>query len=416
MIADVNDVPVTPSPRVLMVGPYEKDSDFDQVFLLITEQYLHAAQMVTAAPVGADLTAQLDRYVHAYGPLLEAEEFDAIWTVGGGIGGATPEFAFLRAASPEAYREFEPSSREERQLMLRKVFGDAPTTNPYIPSPLAYPLNAGTVTVLNSVDIRYIVVDSSHVEKHIALLRGLTLVSIRDKESSNLLDALGIEHRLAPDAVHAVNLLRPAERNPDSDVALVQIFPDTLSVLGPKRVAEALVRSEALRGLRIRVVHLVTFWAKDSVASSEELVRHVKEAAPSTDIEVVVPGKPLDIVDEISQARIVICDDQHMRIAASAYKIPRVLLWTFHDKASSYHRYWDPEMPYDVMLDGLDEAIVKAMAAADDPKVSEHSDELTQLAHDNLTYLADKVMTVVTTQTSEDKARRMRIRREHARV
>jgi polysaccharide pyruvyl transferase WcaK-like protein len=400
-------------PRLLLVGPYEKDSDFDQIFLLITERYLRSAEVLTAAPFGADMTAQLARRVHAYGSLLEAEEFGVIWTVGGGIEGATQQFAFRRAASPELYQEFERSSSTERQRMVSLAFGDAPLTNPYIPSPLDYPLNAGAVTVLNSVGISHILDDPSLRKERIDLLRGLTFVSVRDKESSNLLAALGVSHRLAPDVVHAVNLLHPGQRDRESEVAVVQIFADTLAVLGPRRVAHALVRSTALRGLPIRVVHLVTFWGEQSVGRSEELVWYVKQTAPGTDIELVASESPIDLVDQIRHARVVICDDQHVRIAASAYKIPRVLLWSYHDKSSRYHRFWDPDMPYDVLPDDLDEAIGKAMSAADDPTVIEHSEKLTQLAHDNLEYLANQVMTAVRTQTSDEKAQRMRMRREH---
>lgn len=69
-------------PRIMMVGPYEMYQAFDQVFLLITERYVRGASVTTTAPFEADMTAQLDRHVHPYGQLLNAEQFDAIWTVG----------------------------------------------------------------------------------------------------------------------------------------------------------------------------------------------------------------------------------------------------------------------------------------------------------------------------------------------
>jgi hypothetical protein len=52
------------------VGPYERDNVGDLLFLLVTERYLPDAQITASAPFGADMTALLDRKVHAYGPLL----------------------------------------------------------------------------------------------------------------------------------------------------------------------------------------------------------------------------------------------------------------------------------------------------------------------------------------------------------
>jgi hypothetical protein len=60
-----------PVPRVLMVGAYERDNLGDLLFLLVTERYLPHAEIVSAAPFGADMTTLLDRRVHAYGPLLQ---------------------------------------------------------------------------------------------------------------------------------------------------------------------------------------------------------------------------------------------------------------------------------------------------------------------------------------------------------
>ena len=76
-------------PRVLLVGAYERDNLGDLLFLLVTERYLEGAEVVAGAPFSADMRELLDRKVPAYGPLLQAEAFDAIWTVGGQVGLST---------------------------------------------------------------------------------------------------------------------------------------------------------------------------------------------------------------------------------------------------------------------------------------------------------------------------------------
>ncbi len=101
----------------------------------------------------------------------------------------------------------------------------------------------------------------------------------------------------------------------------------------------------------------------------------------------------------------------HVRILACAYGIPRVSL--SRTKPTIYARTWDPEMPYDVSLDGLDEAVAAALASADQPEVVARSTELTRLAHENLADLAARVMSLIRTDTDEDRALRRTLRHQH---
>src|SRR5262245_66559095 len=120
------------SPRVLLVGAYECDNFGDLLFLLVTERYLDGADVVAAAPFAADMRALLDRRIPAYGPLLERESFDAIWTVGGQVGRVDLRRAYRMSASPRAWREFEASSEAGKAAILRRATGGAPPPSPYI--------------------------------------------------------------------------------------------------------------------------------------------------------------------------------------------------------------------------------------------------------------------------------------------
>ena len=86
--------------RVLLVGAYERHNFGDLLFLLLTERCLGDAEVVAAAPFAADMTELLDRQVPAYGPLLDAGRFDAIWTVGGQVGAIDLARAYRMSASP----------------------------------------------------------------------------------------------------------------------------------------------------------------------------------------------------------------------------------------------------------------------------------------------------------------------------
>ncbi|MEQ7009778.1 polysaccharide pyruvyl transferase family protein [Actinopolymorpha sp. B17G11] len=400
----------THGPRVLMVGAYERDNFGDLLFLLVTEKFLPNAQVVSSAPFSADMTALLDRKVEAYSPLLLDEEFDAVWTVGGQVGGTDLRSAFRMSAGPELYREYRRSSPARRDEMVREAAGKVHIASPYIPSLASYPLNAGAISVLNSVGVSGIRgAERYRREELIALLRAATLVSVRDKESSVYLTELGIEHRQVPDAVHAISVLRPAERNPDSDVAIFQASTSILTKLGHANVAAALVASEHLKGLRIRLLMAGTANGHDSVADFEKVITHAKRIDPGVDMEIVADRRPFDLCDRMREARVVIGTSLHVRIIACAYGIPRVTL--SRTKPTRYARAWDPDMPFDVSLGGLDAAVGMALEAADRPEVLARSRELSQLAHDNLTNFAEQVTTLAATQTAEDKARRRDARR-----
>ena len=402
----------TRPPRVLIVGAYERDNVGDLLFLLVTEQYLPHAEVFSTAPFSADMTALLDRQVHAYGPLLQAETFDVIWTAGGQVGGTDLKSAFRMSASQEDYRAYQKGSVDERAEILRRVAGEVPIVSPYMPSAIAYPLNASSISVLNSVGVGGIrAVEPVRREELVALLRGQTLISVRDQASSDYLTSLDIEHRLVPDAVHAIGILHPKERDPGSDVVIFQASTHILGQLGHANVAAKLAHSPHLKGLRIRLLLAGTATGHDSYDDYSRLIEHVKEIAPETDIEILDERRPMDLVDRISEARLVIGTSLHVRILACAYAIPRVTL--ARTKPTQYARRWDPDMPYGVTLDGLDDAMATALANGDKPELIAHAADLARLAHDNLADMAHRVMTLAENETAEDKALRLKIRTQH---
>lgn len=408
--------------RVLAVGPHDVDSLGDLLFLLITEQYLKDAEVVAAAPFGADLTSLIDRQVHAYESLLDTEEFDVVWTTGGEIGGMDLDLVYRRVLPAKAKQEYEVRSRAEREQILERVApGVDRVVSPYIPALAAYPLNAGAVSVINSVGISHILgsdleslpeVTEAHRKELVALLRGITLVSIRDKESSDLLSGIDVEHRLAPDMVHALGVIRPAERDTGSDVAVLQFWAKHLTNVGPANVAQVVARCENLRRLRLRLV--LAGKHDEQRAQNEELIRQVKQIAPGTDIEIIEDRRPLDLADHISKARVVVdfCE-LHVRLVANAYNVPRVSVKDPDGpKTQRYASRWDPGMPYEVPLDDLDAAIGEALSRADDPEVIEQSERVSRLAHDNLEYLATEALAAAAAQTP-GKARRAAARQEY---
>jgi hypothetical protein len=196
--------------RVLLVGAYERDNLGDLLFLLVTERYLGSADVVAAAPFSADMRAQLGRRIPAYGPLLRSEPFDAIWTVGGQVGRVDAARAYKMSARPRAYRRFERRSDASRARILRRAAGGPPPDSPYIP---------------------------------------------------------------LPDAVHALGVLDPVERDPRADTAIVQISSARLRMFGYARVARALSRSPQLARRPVRLLPAGTATGHDSIRDYEAVAK-----------------------------------------------------------------------------------------------------------------------------------------------
>jgi Polysaccharide pyruvyl transferase len=373
---------VTSRRRVLLVGAYERDNFGDLLFLLVTERYLEGADVTAAAPFAADMRALLDREVPAYGPLLRDEAFDAIWTVGGQVGRVDLVRAYKMSASRDEWRRFALAPPGARLGILREATGGAPPLSPYIPLPFAYPRNAGAVTILNSVGIAGVRgVESPRREAIVAALRGANSLTVRDRNSSALLEELGVEHRLAPDAVHALGVLRPGRPEADGP-AVVQLSSARLRLLGHERVGEALARSPQLAGRPVRLLLAGTATGHDAVSDYEAVVR----AAKGADVAILAERRPLELADHIRRARVVIGTSLHARVVAAAYGVPRVSL--AKPKPTRYAKEWDPAMPYDVALDDLDAAIEAAISRAGRREAVAHAERLAVAAHDHLSELA----------------------------
>lgn len=381
---------VTRPSRILLVGAYERDNLGDLLFLLVTERYLEHAEVVAGAPFARDMRALVGRRVHACGPLLQREAFDAVWTVGGQVGSIDVRRAYRLSAPPDEYRRFSAGARWRRARMLRRAAGGRPPLAPYIPDVSAYPRNAGAVAVLNSAGLSGIRhVEPARRDRLVALLRAQAHLAVRDQGSSRYLDELGIPHRLEPDAVHALGVRFPGLRDPDSDVAVLQISGAILDQLGIPAVAAALGAAPSLRGLRIRLLPAGMATGHDDPRAYEALVAHLRRQAPSVRADVVESRRPLELVAEIRRARVVIGSSLHMRVIAAAYGVPRISLR--RPKPTRYARTWDPHMPFDVTLGRLDAAVEAAIDRGRRPEAAAHTDALARRADRHLERLARAV-------------------------
>jgi hypothetical protein len=386
----------------MLVGAFERDNFGDLLFLLLTERYLHGADVVAASPFSSDMTALLDRRIHAYGPLLEQERFDAVWTVGGQVGALDLRRAFGMSASPWQYLRLRALPEWRRPAFVARAARGAGAVAPYLPELSAYARNAGVPAVLNSAGLSGLgSVAPDRRAGILRLLRGLDAVAVRDAPSAHYLDRVGIPHVLAPDAVHALGVVEPALPPAAPDTAVVQVSAAVLEAIGVDTLAHAIRTSHALRGLRIRLLAAGTARRHDSTAGYERLADRI---GPGADVELVRGRRPLELVARIRDARVVIGTSLHVRVVAAAYGVARVSL--AKNKPTRYARTWDRDMPYGVTADRLDGAVAAALAEAERPEAAEHAATLAWRAHGHLEELAAHVLTLARDETAEDWAAR----------
>lgn len=399
-----------PRPRVLTVGAYERDNFGDLLFLLVTERYLPGSEIVSAAPFRADMTRLMDRQVPALGEQLSREGFDAIWTVGGQVGGTSIETAYRMSRPRREVARYRRAAPADQRAMLSAALGGAPIVSPYIPTPASFPRNAGAVTVLNSVGVAGAARRPVQIRHELAaVLQTTDLVSVRDKESSEFLRTLGVEHTLAPDIVHALGVLDPVEPDPDNDVVVLQVSAGIAAQLGHEAIAEQLVGSRHLGGSKVRFVQAGLAASHDSMADAERIAERIRRLSPSTEVEFATGRRPMEVVEAIRDSRLVIGTSLHVRIIAASYDRPRV---TFtRRKPTRYARHWDRLMPFNVALGDLEQAMGAALEAGRRPEVVEASRELSRLADHNARTIADRVRELVATRTDVVREERAEVRR-----
>lgn len=351
----------TRRPRILCVGAYERDNFGDLLFQMVSERYLRDADVIWAAPFAADMTELTGLDVPAFGPLLEAETFDAIWTVGGEVGGTSVEYAYKAALGSSRFKVFKDADADTRRAMLAEHQGSVPVESPYLPRPSAYAPNILAASVLNSIGIAAVAALPPEKKASVTgILREATHVSVRDRRSSSFLTEEGIAHSLEPDLVQSIAVSRPRPDLVRGDYVLVQVSQPHLGKVGIEAFAKAIIDSAVLSENPVRLFLAGTAPGHDSAERYQQIIDMVLAADPERRISISTTIKPWDRVDEIAGAKLWIGGSLHGRIVASAYGVPRVSL--AKRKLDEYAQTWDPDMPWGVHPRTLGDAASRALA------------------------------------------------------
>ena len=303
--------------------------------------------------------------IYSYTALLTVKKWDAVWVVGGELGGISTKLAIHYSLDEDFYElrgALEQPERERLQALLGAP--PIPSSLAYIPQMAEFALNRGTPLIVNSAGG----FGSRPNDDLLITALGAAQISVRDPSSQAHLKTLGITSRLAPDMVHDLSSEYPI-RPPENPTYL--IFQQNGALLSRPGViestAEQLVRLSRTSYLDIVLLAAGTARGHDDLEIYGELVAAIKSFDVNVRVSVHSERSPLAIVSSIANSALWIGSSLHGRIVAASYGRPRVSLST--EKVDGYCAKWDPDFPFGA---GVEEIAVDGSRALD-------------LAHPNLT-------------------------------
>lgn len=392
--------------EVALVGAFERDNFGDVLFLQLTRELLTASRTRISAPFGAQ---------QGYLPLgmpvehlrnVLSDRPDAVWMVGGEAGGTSMQDAFRMAAGESDYSDYTKMSATQQRRQLADLTGRTYWGSPYLPRMSAadetlssrFVINSGGLSGLNGLI-------GHRSDEAWGAIRDAQFISVRDRKSSEVLSARGVEHVMAPDFVHTIRSSREdwieGERAP---YALVQVKSATLSRIGTRNFAALLLDCPELRSLEIRLFMAGSARGHDSEDLYLEVLDAAKEIDQGRTIGLSESRDPIAKAREIAHASIWIGTSLHGLIISSSFEVPRVGLEL--EKLVRYARTWGDPMPVGVSVGNLDDAARVALATKEVPG---RADELSQRAASSAAGASEAADTPLTTDQVLARARRREV-------
>lgn len=412
----MNDVPppTHSDAPIGLLGAYERDNFGDILFLERTRTTLgdtpsialtsfrHTPELLTHAPPITIADA------HTSTPLR------GLWAVGGEVGAVAVYSAYRMLDAVTQGKRYQGGSRGERRRIIREASGSKLTDLAYLPRPSAYPAFSGMPSVVNSVGLTGVGLLRGDMRiAAMSALREADFVSVRDRESSALLTAANIAHRVSPDLVHTLRLDHPDLASSDSRQAAraegrvaLQVSEAQLQTIGVDRLAHSIATATSLKGKHVRLFVAGTAPHHDSLVMYEQLARAIRGTNPGLKVTISEAVDPLTKVRELASSSLVLATSLHAMIISMSFNVPHAGL--FIAKVTRYARSWGDPMPTNVALSGLNDAAELALSSGRALEDSSVADDLAVAARANALE-AKRVF-------SEDSADKQDARREKRRA
>ena len=329
-------------PRVILaVGAYERDNFGDFLFLEVLRRSLPDDYIIAGSILYASTDNHNGSVTVPYEYALNKQQFNAVFVVGGEIGGVDTSIAVDMSLNDKAQNiRHKGASYPGFGTMVDSLYGvleNRPCA--YMPDMREYPLNRNTPLIINSVGIA-LFAESKDAE---AIARSASFVSVREPYSASVLKGWGIQgSTLAPDVVHVLPTLYQPKKRADSYI-LVQFSYHLAQMWGVETVEMMLRKIHAKYKNKIVLLAAGSARGHDSIELYKNLVASLKRTC-EIEIAALLPG--LKVVDLIAGAKATVSTSLHVRIVSASYGVARVSIE--NEKVSRYVREWDDAYPYNV--------------------------------------------------------------------
>ena len=383
--------------RILAIGAYERDNFGDLLFFQLLKSFLKNHDVIAGSIMYSDMRPTLGDKVLPYTHLLEEHVWDAVWVVGGEVGGVDIDMAYrmsLDRANIDIYDKLSPAKKSLVQQTLSA--GSIPEMA-YLPELDRIRLVSQPHLIINSVGVANISLmqNIAHRRRSNKILRSATALSVRDEQSRRYCERYGIAATLTPDVVHAITKLPEwkALKKPKAGSRYVsfQISHRLLSSFGRTVVVDTLV--DLIRTLKMRVVLVAAGTAvhHDSYAEYQWVKALVQKKVGDGKLDILYSRHPSDIVETIVNSALWIGTSLHGRIVAGAFGVPRVSLE--NQKVHRYATTWDADYPSDVLIDDtLTSAKLALERARSSDAGNERAGQLTELAYRQLVAMKEALV------------------------
>lgn len=365
--------------KILTVGAYERDNFGDALFYIITKKYLEERgyQIFPASLLYSGESNLLEQEVLPIDFMLKSQSWDAVWVVGGEVGGVDIDTALTMSLADEQHQLYfnEHTSIDQKRILLKllDINSDMPA---YVPDLSQYEKNINTTLVLNSVGLSGpggIKNETAKKQIDTIVKRKNTITSVRDKKSSNILNKLGVDHILAPDLVHLLPEVFPNLKDTETDKYICfQINEFLLRQYNVEEISQTLVSLTKMLKARIVLFSAGTARHHDSPVLYELLRDSMnKSLGENLRPHVLLERDPIKLAKTVANSILWIGTSLHGRIISKSYDVPRISL--SNPKVKEYALKWDDTYPSDIppddILNLIDKVMTTKVAAQEKHKV-----------------------------------------------
>ncbi len=381
------------SKNILTIGAYERDNFGDSLFFLIAKEALkNSGRNITPSSlISSDMREYIGEKVLPYDFLLSSNHWDAVWIVGGEIGGADIERALSMSLKNTDFDLYSKLTKDEKRRMRCCLVGDINYQLAYLPHFSGYEKNRDTKIIINSVGGFESLPQFKNVDlfnKAVNSLQMAKMLSVRSKTSSDYLKSLGINNNLLPDVIHALPFYYSPNEIKEVYI-LFQVKQPLLDVLSIETVAKNLKQIIDKYGCKVYLFIAGSARYHDSEGSYLEIKKYLNDELCESRVDIIKEKNPLRLVDWIANSKLWIGTSLHGRILSIAYGVRRISLE--NHKVAEYCRNWDDSFPFDVRIGDLVSTCERVMSI-NVPQSKNQINSLARKAKNNLDSIVNEIL------------------------